>query len=408
MGSMSHPTNPLTTPTYDGSGQAVHPAVLDFGSGGSWAGYRYWMAMTPYPGGNDYYENPSLLASSDGQSWVVPSGLTNPLDGPPSDYDQWDNHMADSALVHDAGSDTLWVYYVEFHETSNAIWVHCMEVSSSFSKTKHARILTTTATNPILSPTVVREDATHWHMWHTRYPIDGANLGIVYRASSDGLTWGDAQVCTGLVRTTFPAHYPWHVHAEVVGNAVEIVVSTTTNGTSPAPGGKIVKASTTVASPTALTFEAWALLDPLSSGWDSNYLYRASGNSSRLWYSACNTALNWRIGYAVPSVDVWQQATLRNPWVDYDQLTYGFAAFCKDADGWVHLRGLIKNGTPGSGSICLNLPTGYRPDKRWVAQVPSAASPAIGRIDVTADGDVIVVVGSSAWTSLCVPPFYAP
>jgi hypothetical protein len=42
---------PLTIPTYDASGQAIHPDVIDFGSGNTWNGYRYWMAMTPYTGG---------------------------------------------------------------------------------------------------------------------------------------------------------------------------------------------------------------------------------------------------------------------------------------------------------------------------------------------------------------------
>jgi len=102
------------------------------------------------------------------------------------------------------------------------------------------------------------------------------------------------------------------------------------------------------------------------------------------------------------------EPAFQGSWTNYDAYTYGYAAFRKDDDGWVHLRGLIKNGTPGSSSICFRLPTGYCPEKRWVAQVPSAASPAIGRIDIEADGDVIVVVGSTSWTSLCIAPFRTP
>ncbi len=36
--------------------------------------------MTPYPNGNDTYENPSILAGNDGTSWAVPAGLINPID----------------------------------------------------------------------------------------------------------------------------------------------------------------------------------------------------------------------------------------------------------------------------------------------------------------------------------------
>ncbi len=42
-------------PTYDGSGQACHPSVVSFNG-------TIYMACTPYPYGNEYYENPSLYA----------------------------------------------------------------------------------------------------------------------------------------------------------------------------------------------------------------------------------------------------------------------------------------------------------------------------------------------------------
>ena len=49
----------LTIPTYDGSGQAVHPDVYYNASG--WKGYKYWMTMTPYPNSNSGFENPSIV-----------------------------------------------------------------------------------------------------------------------------------------------------------------------------------------------------------------------------------------------------------------------------------------------------------------------------------------------------------
>lgn len=79
--------SPLTTPTYDGSGQAVHPSVVDVGAGQTWNGHRYWMAMTPYFNSDDVYENPSILVSDDKVTWTVPDGLTNPLVAPPEGAD---------------------------------------------------------------------------------------------------------------------------------------------------------------------------------------------------------------------------------------------------------------------------------------------------------------------------------
>jgi len=73
----------LTIPTYDGSGHALHPAVIDAGAGG-WNGKRYWMVMTPLPGNDSDYENPSVLCSDDGNAWSVPTGLTNPVVAKPA------------------------------------------------------------------------------------------------------------------------------------------------------------------------------------------------------------------------------------------------------------------------------------------------------------------------------------
>jgi hypothetical protein len=50
-------------------------------------GYKFWMVAAPYPtegvdlGGllANKYENPCILASNDGENWVVPDGMTNPI-----------------------------------------------------------------------------------------------------------------------------------------------------------------------------------------------------------------------------------------------------------------------------------------------------------------------------------------
>src|SRR5439155_20610297 len=61
---LAHAPNPDTTPTYDGTGQVVEPDVIHVPRG--WNGYEYWMAVTPYPCGDESLENPSILVSHDG------------------------------------------------------------------------------------------------------------------------------------------------------------------------------------------------------------------------------------------------------------------------------------------------------------------------------------------------------
>ena len=68
----------LILPTHDHSGQATHPSVLYFENG--WNGWKYWMAMTPYPDSNESHEDPNIIVSNDGWTWQSPEGLANPID----------------------------------------------------------------------------------------------------------------------------------------------------------------------------------------------------------------------------------------------------------------------------------------------------------------------------------------
>jgi len=68
---------PVPLRTYEGSGQAIHPSVLYFPAG--FVGWRYVMAITPYPFTDAQYENPSVYGSMDGIHWYVPVGVENPL-----------------------------------------------------------------------------------------------------------------------------------------------------------------------------------------------------------------------------------------------------------------------------------------------------------------------------------------
>lgn len=60
----------------------------------------------------------------------------------------------------------------------------------------------------------------------------------------------------------------------------------------------------------------------------------------------------------VPPTITWTAVTYANSWVDFGT-PYIAAGYYKDALGFVHLRGLSKDGTPGA--TMFTLPTGYRP-----------------------------------------------
>ena len=95
----------LDIPTYEGSGQMVHPHVLFFEE--KFMGYHYIMVMTPYPYSNQVYENPSILGSQDGITWEVPEGVINPVVGVPVDVNLG-GYYSDPFLLRRGDSLELW------------------------------------------------------------------------------------------------------------------------------------------------------------------------------------------------------------------------------------------------------------------------------------------------------------
>jgi hypothetical protein len=99
-----------------------------------------------------------------------------------------------------------------------------------------------------------------------------------------------------------------------------------------------------------------------------------------------------------PSVSAatWTAPTLLNGWVNYAN-GYNDAGFYKDALGWVHLKGLVKLGPPGS--VIFTLPTGFRPAQRYLTvAIGSQAGYVMVRVDVETNGNVSVVYASGAGT----------
>lgn len=70
-----------------------------------------------------------------------------------------------------------------------------------------------------------------------------------------------------------------------------------------------------------------------------------------------------------------------NGWADYDTVVW-LPEYRKDAMGYVHLRGLIKNGT--SNAVAFTMPVGYRPLRQEL--FTTWAGGAAARSDMQSDG----------------------
>lgn len=153
----------LVIPTPDpneADGEAVHPSVIYAPDG--WNGYKYWMAMTPYKGGNDAYEDPCILVSNNGDDWIVPPGLTNPLDDAPGGT----NYNSDTYLAW-GPNNVMFLFWRNYNtgDVGNEEKIFCRTSTNGITWT--TRQLVYSAANNVrrlFSPSFIYENGS-WKMW---------------------------------------------------------------------------------------------------------------------------------------------------------------------------------------------------------------------------------------------------
>lgn len=91
--------------------------------------------------------------------------------------------------------------------------------------------------------------------------------------------------------------------------------------------------------------------------------------------------------------------TLLNNFTNYGS-DHATAAYYKDKMGRVFLRGLVNNVNNPTGLVVFTLPVGYRPTTSGHLVFATIANNGMGRVDVLANGNVIVNLGTAGWISL--------
>ncbi|MHA7242209.1 hypothetical protein [Paeniglutamicibacter antarcticus] len=183
---------PLATPTYDGTGQTVYPDVARIPGGLGPQGFEYWMGITLYPDGVDTTESPSILASHDGTTWVVPAGLTNPIAAPATGF--W----PDPDLTFDPAKRRLYLF-----------WLGMRVAWTDNGKDWTAPFVLVSTLSGEVSPAVIK-DSGGYKMWSVQ-KVDAGATNKIFHRTHDSLetTWpADVTECTF---TPPSGKEPWHM-----------------------------------------------------------------------------------------------------------------------------------------------------------------------------------------------------
>jgi len=293
---------PLFIPWDDGCWEHVHPDLLYVPHG--FAGYPYWMIFTPYPRGDDRFENPTLRASQDGLAFVKVPGIPEPVVPAPEDPEL---HHADPDLVFH--NDCLHVIYATIRKKSDETTFNIVSSRDGLMWSKPRIIYRDIS---VVSPAcVIKGDL--WRVWFIRHERNqktrfSAPSELLCRQGASPTRLGDECLC----HLSIPRHILWHVDVQIVDDGYEALVAAFPKGTDSSRTRLFHAVSRDglrfVLSPNR------AILAPSTFGWDNRTIYRSTflrqpGGVYRIWYSGASWGFHFGIGHLQGPLDALEEDT---------------------------------------------------------------------------------------------------
>ncbi|WP_426940670.1 hypothetical protein ACQCPO_30765 (plasmid) [Bacillus mycoides] len=193
--------------------EAYHPKVINFGS--KWNGYYYWMAFTPYPGGDQAKENPHVLASNDMITWVEPTGYKNPLEPqPPGTSDK--QYQSDTHIVYNPNFNRIEVFWRYVDDSLGTVTIYRKTSTNGVNwSQKEVALQDDRNKQDYLSPAIIFED-NKYKMWAV-----GNGYKVIYAESALGTNWGSFRE----IKIPFETKMnPWHLDVIHTDQGYEMAV----------------------------------------------------------------------------------------------------------------------------------------------------------------------------------------
>lgn len=191
---------------------AYHPKVADVGK--SWNGYRYWISYTPYPNGNDKYENPTVVGSND----LINYSEIKFCEGIRDDYKAGVRFNSDSELVYNPDKNRLELFwrYTDYEANYMALYMRYSYDGNKWSGRTPVFETDNRKKYDMVSPAIVYENG-KYKVWY----VNGYK--VCYREFKDG-AWSDS-VVTSL---SYPSTtYTWHIDVEKINGRYELLACST-------------------------------------------------------------------------------------------------------------------------------------------------------------------------------------
>lgn len=273
----------LSIPTYDGTGQVVHPDILYYQD--AQGNHCYYLVATPYPYGNNKFENPSLYISQDGIRFNEPYKNMNPLVKAPLR-----GFNCDPDLSYDVKSQNFRIYYMETQrpDSQNIILLQSQDTKNW----TRQRVIHNELTNKrifFLSPAVICKDSLYYMFWVN---VSGQVPAIQFYISPDGINWDLSHSDT--IQTVYPEKfYPWHIDIIEYKNRYYLLCS----GTFYNPDLYLAVSPDLV----HWEFTTRPLLQHSPQFYYSRQIYRSTGiiknDQLLLWFSFQTLNQEWLIGF---------------------------------------------------------------------------------------------------------------